>query len=245
MAGNADAAAIRSTRRNPHLKCLRGNFAALAVDGLHGNRPQRAVHDFVQSDQNIPFHIAAPPRSGSGRMGAGMVRARAIFRRKPEAGAATEILFEEIAETRATEMELRAGTATRSVGRLGKAAFLVAPIGPELVVLPAFFEIAQDFEGLVDFLEFLLAGSLVRRHIRMVFPGQLAKCLFDHIVAGIAGDPERGVVVFELDGHGAGTNQGATPLPCQAPSVRPEVTPSPMHEAFGLDLALEGADFCR
>jgi hypothetical protein len=35
----------------------------------------------------------------------------------------------------------------------------------------------------------------------VVFARELPKCLFDVVIAGIAGDTENLIVIFELDGH--------------------------------------------
>jgi hypothetical protein len=48
-----------------------------------------------------------------------------------------------------------------------------------------------------------------------------------------------------LTGKLAGTDLYGRAAPKQAPKSPPRRVTSPMHEAFGLDLALEGAGFCR
>src|SRR5258708_17163152 len=67
----------------------------------------------------------------------------------------------------------------------------------ELIVGAAFFGGLQRLVGLGDFLEFLLAGRLLR-HVRVVLVRELAAGLLDVLGAGIARATERVAVVLVL-----------------------------------------------
>ena len=72
--------------------------------------------------------------------------------------AIAEELLEEIAEARAIEMEFRSlfVTATESGLRRRRLPFRMVPVGSQLIVLAPFLRVAEDFVGLVDFLELCL-----------------------------------------------------------------------------------------
>jgi hypothetical protein len=76
--------------------------------------------------------------------------------------------------------------------------FELLPVRPKLVIFFAFFGVGQDFMGLIDFTEFSAGGFIFRIYIRMIFPGQLAVCLFNFILAGISIQSEYFVVVLLL-----------------------------------------------
>src|SRR5687768_2529772 len=77
------------------------------------------------------------------------------------------------------------------------------PICAERIVLLALGWVAQHLIRLVDLLELLLRGLLVLRHVRMILPRQLPKRLPDVIRRGVARDPERLVIILELNWHTA------------------------------------------
>ena len=78
----------------------------------------------------------------------------------------------------------------------------VVPVGSELVVFFPLLRVAQDLVGLIDFLELLLGGFFVLGDVRMVLAGHFAERLLDVGGAGVAGDSEDFVVIFECGGHG-------------------------------------------
>src|SRR5207249_7011428 len=123
-----------------------------------------------------------------------------------------ENLLEEIAETGAAEMKLgilaarpaaREPSPAREGFPAGRRTELGAgtPIRPQLVILLALGRVAQDFVGLIDFLELFLGLLFVFRHVRMVLPRQLAEGLLDVGFAGAAGHAQRFVVIFVSDRH--------------------------------------------
>ena len=123
--------------------------------------------------------------------------------RKSVAAATAEILLEEVAETRAAKMELLVRPACPAVARRRGKAFLL-PVGAEAIVFFPLFRIAQHLVGLVDFLEFRLRSRPVLGDVRMVFAGQFAEGFFDIVLTGIAGDAQRGVIIFEFSRHRLG-----------------------------------------
>ena len=71
--------------------------------------------------------------------------------------------------------------------------------GSELVESLTLLGIAEDFERGLHFLELVFGRGIIRIHVRMVFPRELAISLLDVLGGGIAFDTESGVWVF---GHG-------------------------------------------
>ena len=99
-------------------------------------------------------------------------------------------LFEKIAESRATEMKFDAAllkTARKSLGtpttrRRLKSTML--PIGAIGVILFPLFRVAQDFIGLIDFLEFLLRRLFVLRGVGMELARKFPKGALDFFLSG-------------------------------------------------------------
>ncbi len=120
------------------------------------------------------------------------------------APATAEELLEEIAEARAVEMEFRTVFRTCGVSalRLCRLAFRMIPVCAQLIILSAFFRVAENFVGLVDFLEFLLGSGFVLGDIGVILTGECAERLLDFRVARVSGHAEDVVVVFEFNGHG-------------------------------------------
>lgn len=76
------------------------------------------------------------------------------------------------------------------------------PVGTILVVFSALLRIAQDFIGLVDFLELLLGSLLVLGQVGVMLSGEFPKGAFDVIRRGGFRHPKSLVVIAELCGHG-------------------------------------------
>jgi hypothetical protein len=127
---------------------------------------------------------------------------------KAIAAAAAEVLLEEVAEAGAAEVELlpvAAGASFRLLPAGGRLeASRVIPARTQGVILFALLGIAEHFVGLVDLLELLLGGLLVRGRVRMILAGQFAEGLFDVVRCRVTRDAEGGVVILELGGHGCG-----------------------------------------
>ena len=92
--------------------------------------------------------------------------------RKAVGCAGGEVLFEEVAEACAGEVEV----AVAGGGVLGMG---FGWEGFELVVAGAFFGVAEDLVGFVDFLEGGFCGGFVSGGVRVVDSGELAEGLFD------------------------------------------------------------------
>ena len=75
------------------------------------------------------------------------------------------------------------------------------PVGAELVVFLALAGVAEDFVGLVDFLELGLGVFLVFGDVGVELAGELAESLLDVGLAGVTGDAEGLVIIFIADGH--------------------------------------------
>ena len=71
--------------------------------------------------------------------------------------------------------------------------------GAKLVEVLALLGVAEDFERALDFLKLGLGRGVVRVHVRMVLPRELAIGLLDVVGRGVAFDAEGFVGVF---GHG-------------------------------------------
>src|SRR5580658_6025021 len=93
-----------------------------------------------------------------------------------EAAAASEKLFEEVAEAGSLEMKFPRAAASgfapgEAVPAGGRRTWLV-PVLAQLVILFPLFGIAEHFVSFVDLLEFGLSLLFVLGHVGMIFPGQ-------------------------------------------------------------------------
>ncbi len=107
------------------------------------------------------------------------------------AATAAKKLLEEIAEPGAAKFKLHAfavaaavalkSATTAAASRRRRETARLIPIRAELIVLGAFFRIAQDLVGLVDLLEFLLRGGLLLRlhDVGMMNARELPERAFD------------------------------------------------------------------
>ena len=87
-------------------------------------------------------------------------------------------MFEEVAEAGAGEVEVAvAGGGVLGIG-FGWQGF-------ELIVAGAFFGVAEDLVGFVDFLEGGFCGGFVSGGVRVVDSGELAEGLFDVCGGGV------------------------------------------------------------
>ena len=75
------------------------------------------------------------------------------------------------------------------------------PVRAEGVVAPALLLVGQDLVGLVDLLEALLGGLVLRIEVRVELACELPVRLFDLVGRRVPGDAKRLVVVAKLDGH--------------------------------------------
>ena len=76
-----------------------------------------------------------------------------------------------------------------------------SPVGAQRVVFFAFFFIAENLVGLVDFLEFVFSLRLVFGDIGMILARQLAKRLSDFIFAGGTFDAQGLVIILKFNSH--------------------------------------------
>lgn len=197
LGGDADAATVGGTGRDADLEGLGFALAGLAVEGLEGDGAGGAVHGFFEGDEDVAFDIGA---TAGAIAWAGWGLSMAVM-----AGTG-EVLFEEVAEASASEVEVL-GFGLRAAGlpglrRVRLVGGGVLPAGAELVVLAAFFGVAQDFVGFVDFFELGFGGGFVGGDVGVVFAGEFAEGLFDFVLGRLSGHAEGGVVVLEFDGHG-------------------------------------------
>src|SRR4051812_36683758 len=72
------------------------------------------------------------------------------------------------------------------------------PIGAKLIVLLALGGVAEHLVSLVNFFKFIFGLFLVFRDIRMVFARQLPKRFPDLVLACLARDSQRLVVILKL-----------------------------------------------
>jgi hypothetical protein len=161
---------------------------------------RRTAQDFVQRHQDVALDVLAG-LGESFAFPAGPSRSTETGGRTP---ATPEELLEEIAEARAVEMEFRTVFRTSSVStlRLGWLPFRVIPVCAQFIILSPLLWVAEDFVGLVDFLEFFFGSGLVLGDIGMISAGECAECLLDFRVARVSMHAENVVVVFEFNGHG-------------------------------------------
>src|SRR5438046_1954905 len=75
------------------------------------------------------------------------------------------------------------------------------PVGSQLVIFLPLFRVAEDFVGLVDFLEPFFGGLFVFGDVGMVLPREFAEGLADLLVARSAFDAQNLVIVPELYRH--------------------------------------------
>ena len=87
------------------------------------------------------------------------------------------------------------GVAGERVAPAAAGALDLFPVGPQLVVRLALLGIAEHLVGLVDLLEACLRGRVTLVQVRVVGARELAKGLLDVGRAGVARDPQGGVVV--------------------------------------------------
>ena len=158
------------------------------------------MQDFVQRHQEVAFDILAALCKIFA------FRARIPRPAKPAGGttATAEELLEEIAETRAVEMEF--GTfiraAAESVRPLSRLPFGMVPIRAELVILPPLVRIAENFVGFVDFLELVFRPRLIFGDIGVILARQGPESILDFRFARIRSYAENVVVVLECKRHG-------------------------------------------
>ena len=76
--------------------------------------------------------------------------------------------------------------------------FVLAPVRPELVVLPPLVRVAEHLVRLVDFLEARLGRLVARIDVRVVLSRQLPVRLLEFLVRRGLGDAERLVVILEF-----------------------------------------------
>jgi hypothetical protein len=203
LGGDADATTVGGARGDADLEGLGFALAGLAVEGLEGDGAGGAVHGFFEGDEDVAFDI----RATAGAIAwAGWGLGVAVM-----AGPG-EVLLEEVAEAGAGEVEVlvlgfrAAGLpGLRRVRLVGSG---VLPVGAELVVLAAFFGIAEDLVGFVDFFEFGFGGGFVGGDVGVVDAGEFAEGLFDFVLGRLPGHAEGGVVVLEFDGHGERRGRG-------------------------------------
>src|SRR5439155_11731267 len=208
FARDADGLALLHAGGNADFESVRFGLASARIGALERNGAHRAVHHFVERDEDIAFDITAACRAAAA---AELFRAEPLFAEgKPEAASATEESLEEVTEARATEVELEVPGAVGTVpgavllARWRLEAGAWRPIRAEFIVALALLWVAEDFVGFVDLLELFLGGLLVLGHVGMVLAGQLAKGFLDLFVAGITRHSEGGVVIFEFNRHGGG-----------------------------------------
>src|SRR5688572_26693646 len=160
---------------------------------------------FLERDHDVGFHVAASlhaPRS----------RPEAAAAETTWAAAAAKKRFKEVAEASSAEFKFHAAVA-RAVAAEAPTRLLWAPswrrlkssrlvpVRTQLIIFFALLRIAQDFVSLVELLEFLLRRPFVLIDVGMVFARQLAKRLFNFVVAGCLGNAQRLVIISELDCH--------------------------------------------
>jgi hypothetical protein len=75
------------------------------------------------------------------------------------------------------------------------------PIRSQFVILFPFLRVAEDFIGLVEFLEFFLGGLFVLSDIGMMLAGELAKCLFDRVSTRVSMHAENFIIILKFNGH--------------------------------------------
>ena len=177
-----------------------GRLPGAGIGTLQTDRARRTLQDFVKRHQDVALDVLAT--LGEWRA------ARGILLRSAEtaewATATAEELLEEIAETGAIEMEFRTlfGAAAESTLRLRCLPFRMVPIRSQLIVLSPLLRVAENFVGLVDFLELFFGNGLVFGNVGVIVVGEFAECLLDFFVARITGHAENVVVVLEFNGHG-------------------------------------------
>src|SRR2546428_9065396 len=114
--------------------------------------------------------------------------------------------FKKVAETAAEALLPCPGPTSRlTAARRRREIHAVFPARTELIILLAFFRIAEDLVGLVDLLEFFLGHLLLRRRvlqIRMVLARELAIGVPDLLRGCIARNAQDLVVISIFDAHG-------------------------------------------
>ena len=195
------SAPLHRARRDADAERVRLGLARAWIGRPEREGARCPVHDLGERDQNVTLDIGAALGAGPGGGPlAEAVRSAGKFR---PSGAA-EKLLEKIAEPGAVEMILvRWSAVTSAPGSGGRRTVALLPACAQFIEFFPLRRVAQDLVGLVDLLEFFLGGLFVLRHVGMVFAGQLAEGLLDFLVGRLARYAERGVVVFECDGHGA------------------------------------------
>lgn len=197
LGGDADATTVGGARGDTDLEGLGFALAGLAVEGLKGDGSGGAVHGFFESDEDVAFDIGAT---------AGAIAWTGWGLGVTVVAGTSEVLLEEVAEAGAGEVEvLVLGFRAAGLPGLRRVRLVgggVLPAGAELVVLAAFFGIAEDFIGFVDFFEFGLGGGFVGGDVGVVDAGEFAEGLFDFVLGRLPGHAEGGIVVLEFDGHG-------------------------------------------
>src|SRR5207248_2250931 len=77
----------------------------------------------------------------------------------------------------------------------------IFPVRSELIVLPAFLGVAEDFVCFLDFLELLFGLLVVGIQVRMVLAGKFPVRLLDFVVLGGSRNAQDFVVIAKLHGH--------------------------------------------
>ena len=163
------------------------------------DRARRTVQDFVQRHQDVALDILA----ALGECLASHAIPPCSAETTGWTTATAEELLEEIAEARAIEMEFRSifVTSTESALRRCRLPFRMVPVCSQLIILSPFLRVAEDFVGLVDFLELCFGRRFVFGNVRVILAGELAECLLDFLAAGVSSHAEDVVVVLEFNGH--------------------------------------------
>ena len=128
------------------------------------------MQDFVKRHQNVALDVLALFRGGLPPS----VALPALSEVASRATATAEELLKEIAEARAIEMEFGPlfGPTSESTGAttlLRGLPFRMVPVRAQFIVLPPFLRVAEDFVGLVDFLESTLRAGPVFGNVRVIF----------------------------------------------------------------------------
>src|SRR5688572_616646 len=161
---------------------------------------------FLECNHDVGFHVASPFRASRS-----LPKAPSAKTALPAATAKERL--KEITEARSAELEFHAASISRTVaaeastrllrtpsGRRLKSSRLV-PVRTQIVIFFSLLRITQDFVRLVELLEFLLSRPFVLVDVGMVFARQLAKRLFDFVVACRLGNAQGFVIISELDCH--------------------------------------------
>src|SRR2546426_11241019 len=126
------------------------------------------------------------------------------------AAAPSEQVFKKVAETAAEALFPCPGPTSRmAAARRRREIHAVFPARTELIILLAFFRIAEHLVGLVDLLKFFLSHFLLRRRvlqIRVILARELAVGIPDRLRGCITRNAQDLVVISIFDAHGCKSN---------------------------------------